>query len=439
MQGFYPEIYYPKELIDFNQNWRVRIEERLIPQSPEEPKEPEKLQVPKFEFESFLFPWILFGGCLYMFTKSFSTLCIATIVWFIIYITFYLKAKIDYPKKLIENKTKIAVYEKACNDYNNNLITRANEIEIIRDNLKDVAWAYNKRIEITAIITKPLRKAEIAYKNMKIGRSEGIFKKHLVDVFGESIKTDKVIEIFSYNRYREAEDLYDFDDFMNAKSDNAYVPDFIFEHPITELTIDIEIDEPYSNRKPIHYAGNTHDCKRNKYFSDQNWIIMRFSEFQIITDALACCREIAFIIQDLTGDKSFLNKFDQYNRIFRHKKWNYTEAVTFHSPSLKSDYFNSSILKIYTLDTYITGLWSCRGKNYLINNNEISEKLNVSGTDIVKFNATLKLEAYLSLTILCVESEEAKTKYIIESCDERNMLWTNIYSREYTYFTRLNN
>lgn len=434
VQSFYPEIYFPAKLIDFNQNWQTRVLEALTPPVPEQPKEPQKIEPAKFECAVLFSPIIFFGVFLYLLTTSFPTVLIAGAIWVIIYISSYLLSVINYPKKLSENKKLFAIYERAKSDYKNSLSARDLEIEALQENLKNVGWRYKKRIEISALLTTPSRRGELIYKNEKMGKSEIFFKKHLIDVFGDAIKTDKIIEIFSYKNYDDQDGFYDY---TASKSDNAYVPDFIFEHPISGLTIDIEIDEPFSQGKPIHYHGNLHDRNRNEYFSHHNWLVIRFSEFQIITGALSCCKEIATIIQDLIGDKSYLNTLEQHPRIFRHKKWSSTEARTFKNPLQKNDYFRSNRRNLYTPEANIMGLWFCNGRRYLVDKTEIVENTKGTNGDIVTDQGTFKIEITLDLRyILSVKWQNSNTKYIIESCDASFMLWTDLYSRRYIFFTK---
>lgn len=61
-----------------------------------------------------------------------------------------------------------------------------------------------------------------------------------------------------------------------------YVPDIIFQDPLSNLHIDIEIDEPYSHDsgQPTHYYPDKYEDVRNLFFSKHGWIVIRFSEQQ---------------------------------------------------------------------------------------------------------------------------------------------------------------
>ena len=72
------------------------------------------------------------------------------------------------------------------------------------------------------------------------------------------------------------------------------------------LGIQIEIDEPYvgNTRQPHHCCDSDKDIKRDLYFLSLGWIIIRFSERQVVTNPHACCGVIAETIVNLTGNVS---------------------------------------------------------------------------------------------------------------------------------------
>ena len=69
---------------------------------------------------------------------------------------------------------------------------------------------------------------------------------------------------------------------------SGYYPD-IMVATNNNVFIDIEIDEPYEmdSKKEIHYIG-CEDATRDSRIANRNWIVLRFSEKQIMTDCTAC-------------------------------------------------------------------------------------------------------------------------------------------------------
>ena len=122
------------------------------------------------------------------------------------------------------------------------------------------------------------------------------------EIFENKIFTEHGYLLDYGNNY---EDSYYFDEY-NYKEIKQYIyePDFIYYDK--ELLIDIEIDEPYifETKKPIHYfdeATQKHkDVKRNNYFNQLGWVVIRFSEKQVVENPYGCCLEIAELIEQLT-------------------------------------------------------------------------------------------------------------------------------------------
>lgn len=82
--------------------------------------------------------------------------------------------------------------------------------------------------------------------------------------------------------------------------ERAYSTDFTVSFPELGVWIDVEIDEPYDYRtgKPTHCIDD--DCHRNSFFIKNNWIVVRFSEEQVVRYPESCCRELAGVIQRVT-------------------------------------------------------------------------------------------------------------------------------------------
>lgn len=75
------------------------------------------------------------------------------------------------------------------------------------------------------------------------------------------------------------------------------------------VNIDVEIDEPYDfkTRKETHYWGCS-DEYRNEYLTENNWIVIRFTESQIVKHLNACVALIVDFVESFSykGYDSFL-------------------------------------------------------------------------------------------------------------------------------------
>lgn len=71
------------------------------------------------------------------------------------------------------------------------------------------------------------------------------------------------------------------------------------------LGIQIEIDEPYDGKtgSPHHCYDSGKDRKRDDFFLGGNWIIIRFSERQVVESPDCCCGVIAERVLELTQDE----------------------------------------------------------------------------------------------------------------------------------------
>jgi len=133
------------------------------------------------------------------------------------------------------------------------------------------------------------------------GRSENILFAKLMQVIPNSIHIDTRIAGY-------------YPDLMVSTSNGIY--------------IDIEIDEPYEieTKKEIHYLGSD-DEDRNKRITNRGWVVLRFSEKQIITNCDTCVE----IIKDLKKfieqcDVSILDDIGNNCKLLQEKRWTKEEA-----------------------------------------------------------------------------------------------------------------
>ncbi|MEA5452952.1 hypothetical protein VB780_30555 [Leptolyngbya sp. CCNP1308] len=117
-------------------------------------------------------------------------------------------------------------------------------------------------------------------------------------------------------------------------SDIAYIDSDI------NLYIDIEVDEPYvlSSEEPIHYIGWIKDVNRNDFFLNRNWVVVRFSEEQVVCHTLSCCKFIAEIITDLTGDSTTLERLSDVADLPPMPQWSREQAEEMASIKYRDKY-----------------------------------------------------------------------------------------------------
>jgi hypothetical protein len=76
-----------------------------------------------------------------------------------------------------------------------------------------------------------------------------------------------------------------------------YSPDFTYIDKSLNLYIDIELDEAYvfHTHEPTHFKESKKDKKRNDFFLDRNWIVIRFAEEQVYKHPEECCKFVATV------------------------------------------------------------------------------------------------------------------------------------------------
>lgn len=119
-----------------------------------------------------------------------------------------------------------------------------------------------------------------------------------------------------------------------SENKQTYNPDFTMVCKKTNLHIDIEIDEPYTlkDKKPIHYIDSSDD-KRNEFFLDNNWCVIRFSEKQIINETIECIETI----------KSVYNNIIEMNPSYStdlkpEPRWTYEESFIMQNNKFRENY-----------------------------------------------------------------------------------------------------
>jgi hypothetical protein len=242
-------------------------------------------------------------------------LLIISLAWIMIDDKKYIKKKKKYNILLQAYKVDYDNYQTLLKEFNlyTPIINNPEKFEILKENL------INDLIKTT--------ESCIVEKRYKMGASEKFFASFLKKWFLNEVYDNLAVE-----------DSYE-----------TYEPDFTFKSSTTNLHIDIEIDEPYilGTLTPIHYLddnGISIDIKRDEYFVESNWLVIRFSEEQITISPDECCHVIAKIIFEITKDDKYLNKFNEneialpyYSRI-----WSYESAYIFAENKLRETYLKQA-------------------------------------------------------------------------------------------------
>ncbi|MGN0033332.1 MAG: hypothetical protein ACI358_06110 [Candidatus Limimorpha sp.] len=95
----------------------------------------------------------------------------------------------------------------------------------------------------------------------------------------------------------------------------------------TSIRIDIEIDEPYAaiTNLPIHFVG-CGDDNRDMRLTNLGWIVVRFAEYQVLSEMNACIAYIAQLIHKLNPTKLLPDVLLHSTLPPKQKRWTEIEA-----------------------------------------------------------------------------------------------------------------
>lgn len=235
---------------------------------------------------------------IFMQAEMFNLMSIGSIL---VVVGFFWLALFPENKKIIKSNKeyikKIEKYEILYNDYL--------ESEKITD--KEFDSYMRKKILLKKFI--PVNRLSYNLEDYKKGRSNDYFKIFLNFYFGSGENESKGI----YENIGFIESFYE---------NKPYIMDFAYIDPKINLIINIEIDEPYTldDKEIIHIDDN----KRNEYFLEKNFIIIRFAEEQVIKYPGDCCNLISEIISIF--ENFTLNSMKVDNQVKIVKKWDINEA-----------------------------------------------------------------------------------------------------------------
>ncbi|NJL99936.1 MAG: UvrD-helicase domain-containing protein [Synechococcaceae cyanobacterium SM2_3_2] len=196
-----------------------------------------------------------------------------------------------YEKKLAAHQTKIRQYQQAK--------ARHQENETLRQTPEGRTQLRYK------LVMEALSQTQLPFGNQSTapsGLSEGFFLTFLDKYFPNQIRSHLQVK-------------------HPTIADRYYSPDFAFVDEQRRLLIDIEIDEPYAfdTQRVTHQQGA--DQKRDNHFLSLGWVVVRFSEDQIITAPDSCCKALAIVVTDITGDKKILAPFESVPNLSQEPQW----------------------------------------------------------------------------------------------------------------------
>lgn len=250
------------------------------------------------------------------------------------YITLVLSSAIGYfTYDLIKNKDQLRTYHSEyklegsveirilkLNEYKNlvnQIFKQANqEIEQERKRVECLIED-QKEIILKRILAKRLAQFDLKIEyieNTKRGKTELFFLQYLYEIFKKNVKID-----------------------VGPIMKKPFMPDFVIICTDLGLFVDVEIDEPYvlETGEIIHH-DRSRDSIRNQFFTSHNWIVIRFSERQIVENPSECALFIKDVLVAVAGRKNFVE-----TNVVPESTWTYEEVYLMKERDERRNYLNN--------------------------------------------------------------------------------------------------
>lgn len=315
----YPKILIPRRILQI-----IRQRHFEKPGIPSIPLQPEK------DNNIWLKGFLLLASIVLIFFKPFfGILLISLDVFWII----YNPEKTWFIREVAEYKARLSRYEIAKLDYDDS--HKMSHEDFIRKE--------RKRSILSLLRDTTLPEYQKDYKK---GASHDYFKEFLANHFGERIQEDAAL-ILS-RAYSFGEDAW-------GNEKRPYISDFAYVDRNIKLCIAIEIDEPYTkfDKIPIHL----HDSPRNELFRENNWVVIRFAEEQVVRHPELCCKLIKKVIYAITEDLTFTNEDSIDSEVPKISCWTFESSRKLAETNYREKYlnivsarrFNKTSPNLYTL------------------------------------------------------------------------------------------
>lgn len=220
-----------------------------------------------------------------------------------------------------EYNYEVAKYTLAIKEYDLKLEERRELLEKFKEKSNLRKFALN---EIRKFNQENKAEAIKVTKNcVAKGFSETMFKNILSIVFGQSVQQT-----------------------ITAKSgDYQYIPDIVYQDE--NIVIDIEIDEPYvyKTKEPIHFVSRDQlshqDDSRDFKFTYSNWMVIRFSEYQIVNNPVGCCKVVAGVIKVVTGETKYSLSIRDFPQISSVDCWTKEDSIEMAKANFRESYLSN--------------------------------------------------------------------------------------------------
>ena len=121
--------------------------------------------------------------------------------------------------------------------------------------------------------------------------------------------------------------------------ERPFVVDYLIREPTTNLHIDVELDEPMARDGTlIHFAGK--DDRRNRFFVEAGWVVIRFCEEQVVSQPHRCCRFIGNVLAHITQQSAIAEPFSHIPPLTPVQQWSKSRAKSLRRQGYRQGYLS---------------------------------------------------------------------------------------------------
>lgn len=135
-----------------------------------------------------------------------------------------------------------------------------------------------------------------------------------------------------------------YDNLTLTSRGHRYEPDLAYIDEQRGIFIDIENDEPYTlgKRIPTHYLGK--DDQRNSDITAAGWIVLRFSEKQLIDTPARVVRTIMDVVRSIAPDIEMPPVLQNTQPVDTDPRWDYDTARLHAKSCYRDSYMNKHFI-----------------------------------------------------------------------------------------------
>ena len=135
---------------------------------------------------------------------------------------------------------------------------------------------------------------------------------------------------------------------------HRYEPDLVYADVERGIFIDIENDEPYTYARhlPTHVKGR--DDERNRCFTSAGWVVLRFSERQVLEQTAGVVRSVMDVVCAIAPDVPMPAVLQDVAPVQPEPRWDYATARRMAATHASASYQNRyALYRIYNLSRSI--------------------------------------------------------------------------------------